>query len=266
MMLPLLWSRWRYYLRSIPTLLLGFRRPWRVLRSFAGLAPAAPFQVALRTGEQFYVRGAMDLWIIKETCLDRDYEVYGTPLQPGWTVLDIGAALGDFAISAARRFPSMEVHAVEPFPESFALLQANRDLNQVQNLHLHPLAISAGAAELLLETGSGSAVRHSTAQAAATSQQLRVQSRSLGHLLQELGLARVDLLKMDCEGAEYDILLHAESDTLQRIQRIVMEYHDALTPYSHHDLVHFLGTQGFHVRTQQNPAHREIGFLYAVRS
>jgi len=42
-----------------------------------------------------------------------------------------------------------------------------------------------------------------------------------------------------------------------------MEYHDDLTPYTHHDLVEFLSEKGFVVKTYHNPAHTEIGFLYA---
>ena len=47
------------------------------------------------SGLQFRVRTAMDVWVIKETCLDRDYE-YGMVLQDNWTIIDIGAGLGDF--------------------------------------------------------------------------------------------------------------------------------------------------------------------------
>ena len=70
---------------------------------------------------------------------------------------------------------------------------------------------------------------------------------------------------MDCEGGEYDILLHADDASLKAISHISMEYHDDLTPYTHMDLVRFLSEKGFAVKTTRNPAHTEIGFLYAQK-
>jgi hypothetical protein len=44
-----------------------------------------------------------------------------------------------------------------------------------------------------------------------------------------------------------------------------MEYHDNLTPHTHRELVGFLSEKGFEVKTYNNPAHTEIGFLYAQK-
>jgi hypothetical protein len=78
-------------------------------------------------------------------------------------------------------------------------------------------------------------------------------------------LSRCQYLKLDCEGAEYDILFHASADTLARIDHICLEYHDAITPHAHPELVALLARHGFTVRTYPNPVHAEIGLLYATR-
>src|SRR5712692_6064311 len=111
-----------YYLASIPALLHGVKN-WS---AFPALAARRPTVVELRhPALRFHVRGLMDLWIIKETCLDRDYETIGEELQDGWIVLDIGAGLGDFAVYAAKSRPHSRIFAYEPFPESYELLQQN---------------------------------------------------------------------------------------------------------------------------------------------
>jgi hypothetical protein len=112
-------SRLFYYLSSIPTLLLGFR-DWPVLlAAFLRLPVRKPFKVTLRrSGLSFMARSAMDVWIIKESCLDRNYEAASVPVRDGWTIVDIGAGLGDFSVHAARLNPSGAVYAFEPFPES----------------------------------------------------------------------------------------------------------------------------------------------------
>src|SRR3712207_2539926 len=100
----MLLSRAAYYAASIPTLLLGVRNPARVLATMLGFPVRRPFVLALRgSGLRLWVRGRMDVWIVKETCLDRDYERGGIALRDGWVVVDIGAGLGDFSVQAARR-------------------------------------------------------------------------------------------------------------------------------------------------------------------
>ncbi|NJL94944.1 MAG: FkbM family methyltransferase [Anaerolineae bacterium] len=256
-------SRWWYYLRSIPTLLGSIRERGRLLRAFAGWPPPAPFEITLHDGTRFAVRNRMDIWIIKETCLDRDYERHSVPVQDGWTVVDIGAALGDFAVSVARRLPGARVIAVEPFPESLALLQSNAQLNNVHNLEVIAAAVGAVPGEQRLALGSGVAVRHSTAQPEAGA--LRVPGHSLESLFEAAQVARCQFLKIDTEGAEYEILMQASPATLAKIDHICLEYHNGVTPYNHLDLVAFLEQQGFAARSVRNPAHDAIGFLVARR-
>ena len=67
-------SRLRYYLTSIPTLLWGVRNWPTVIAGLSGLPAASPVVVTLRDGLRFRVRTLLDIWILKETCLDCQYE------------------------------------------------------------------------------------------------------------------------------------------------------------------------------------------------
>ena len=157
-------SKWMYYLRSIPTLLAGVSSWGSALRLLAG-RPSSPVTVRLRNGCAFRVRSFMDLWIIKETCLDRDYEKDLPPCGGDWTVVDIGAGLGDFSVNAAWRQPDRKIAAFEPFIESFGLLQENLRLNSIRNVQAFPLAVGARSGPMQLQTSTGVAVQHSTASA-----------------------------------------------------------------------------------------------------
>lgn len=68
---------------------------------------------------------------------------------------------------------------------------------------------------------------------------------------------------MDCEGGEYDILLNTSSDTLRRIRRMCLEYHDSFTACSHCDLETRQTDAGFQTARFPNPAHRYLGLLHA---
>jgi FkbM family methyltransferase len=248
-----------YYLRSIPTLLLGVRPLGAMLATFAG--STTPLQITLHDGLRFNVRGRMDIWIIKETCLDRDYERVGVPIQDGWQIVDIGAGLGDFTIYAARRSPRGRVIAYEPFEESFTLLGRNIALNGVGNVTAYPLAVASAHGELHLGVETGVAVKHSTA--APGAQALIVQAITLADILADNALTAIDLLKIDTEGGEFDILLHAAPNVLGRVRRIALEYHNGLTAHHHSELVTHLQAHGFTVRHEPNPVHPENGLLYA---
>jgi FkbM family methyltransferase len=255
-------SRLAYYIASIPTL-LGQVRNWYALPALAW--SKRPI-IQLDNGLRFRVRSLMDVWIIKETCLDRDYEVYGAEIEDGWTVIDVGAGLGDFSIFAARKSPNGLVYAFEPFLESFSLLLENLVLNGITNVRAFPWAVGATSDEMTLTT-VGAAVQHTTSASRVdhTASMMKVQAISLDDLFSANAITRCDFLKLDCEGGEFEILFNASGETLAKIRHICLEYHNQLTPYSDVDLSRYLRNKGFQVTTTANPAHDYLGFLYARR-
>ncbi|HDQ74232.1 MAG TPA: FkbM family methyltransferase [Chloroflexi bacterium] len=260
-------SRCLYYLSSLTTLAFGVKNWHRIMIRL--IARRLPFIVELSEGHRFWARSLMDIWIIKETCLDRDYERHGTRIEDDWIVIDIGAGLGDFAVSVAREHPTSLVYAYEPFLDSFDLLQGNIALNQASNVRSFPYAIGANSGVMHLDTTTGIAVQHSTAKALASLEArspIQVASRSLDAVFEEEQLSHCDFLKVDCEGGEYDIFFRASDVTLSKITHICLEYHDGVTQYAHDDLMVFFERKGFSVQVHPNPVHHHLGFLYASRS
>jgi len=250
-----------YYLSSLPTL-LGQIRNWYVC--FGLLLNRQPVIIRLKNGCRFKVRSLMDVWVVKETCLDRDYETRATAIQDGWTLLDVGAGLGDFAVSVAYAHPGCRVYAYEPFPESYTLLEENIALNNTRNVSAAPIAVGAQSGAMTL-FATGAAVQHTTAQAARQAEAVAVRGLSLDDVFAANALTTCDFLKMDCEGGEFDVLFNASAATLEKIRHISLEYHNGVTPFSHVDLAGYLQQKGFHVQTFPNPVHSHLGFLYAHR-
>ena len=254
--------RLAYYARSIVTLLTGITNWPSVIAAFVGLPMNKPFVIQLRSsGLHFNVRGPMDIWIVKETCLDREYERLSGPVQAGWHVIDIGAGLGDFTIDAARR--SDLVLAYEPFPESFDLLKQNLAVNKIENVLPMAEAISGQAGAVKLEM-SGAAVQHKTTSVRGERKTISVPAITLDEALSRLNGFRCDLLKMDCEGAEYDILMMADESCWQRIGQIVLEYHDGVSEHSHQDLIDLFEKRGFKTRCFPSQVHRHLGLLHVI--
>jgi FkbM family methyltransferase len=251
-----------YYLKSSITLVRGVRN-WPVLLKLRG-QEGSETRLELRDGTQFAVRSLMDAWIVKETNLDRDYEVHGTAIEDGWTIVDIGAGLGDFTVFAARRTQHGRVLAYEPAPDSMALLDKNLRLNGTNNVDVFPYAVSSKGGELTLDVSGGVAVQYRTVGDSSPERgKITVRSVALADVLSGLPGGACDFLKMDCEGAEYDMLLNLEAAALRRVRRICLEYHEDVTSYSHADLVKHFEARGWRVSVSPSRVRPELGFLYA---
>ncbi len=261
----MLLSRWRYYLGSVPLLLAGSRRPIGTGARLLAPGRRAPVLWELREGPAFAVRSALDVWVVKETWLDRFYDRHGVPVEDGWSVLDVGAGLGDYTLLAATRSPRGRVVAFEPDPASFALLEANVARAGAGNVTLHRAALGAPGQTLRLEEGARAPVRARTVEAPAAGPGPSVPTLSLEEALDGAGLAACDLVKLDCEGAEVGILLAASTATLRRVRHFVLETHDLGAGPGPRELAERLAADGFEVRRTPNPAWSFLGWLHARR-
>lgn len=258
--------KYLYYLSSIIKLLTGFRESGIVLRIFLHLPVPEKTVISLRkSGLRFQVRGVMDIWSIKETFLDRFYEKHGVPIQEDWAIIDIGAAIGEYTLLAATGKDRCLIHAYEPFPESFSMLRTNLALNHAERVQAFAEAVGGQPGTAALNLSRGGPLQVSTETGGTSQNAIRVPVITLDQALDRLG-SRCQVLKLDCEGAEYDILLNAPQAALDRIDHIVMETHDGVTAFSHRDLVAFLQSQGFQVETSPNFVHPELGYLHAFKS
>ena len=258
-------NRFSYYCSSVFTLFRGVKNFPALLRLATRQPSDEPIELHLRSGERFEVCTLMDAWILKETILDRQYEKVSTPVRPDWTIVDIGAALGDYAIWAARQLTSGKVIAVEPFPRSVKLLRENLKLNLVNNVEVAETALGGQDGQSGLQIVTGQAVQHSTAATISAGGTLSVGVRSLGSFFQEARIEHCDYLKIDCEGAEYDILFNCSQSELKKIDRICMEVHDAITCHSRVEMVEFLQKNGYKTRLTLNPVHDDLAYLFAER-
>jgi FkbM family methyltransferase len=261
----MLFSRWLYYFSSIPTLFTGIKNWPVMLKVFLGLSVPDPILIELKNGLRFHVRTPMDIWVLKEACIEHQYEGASVAIEDYWSILDVGAGLGDFAVSVAKEHPHSTVYAYEPFPESFGLLLENVRLNQIENVMAIPQAIGAQTGLMQLHALSAEAVQQSTVAPLDTGHAIQVQSIALDEVLPELHLTHCDYLKMDCEGAEYGVFFNTSPATLKKIDRICLEYHDGVTSHSHDDLVRFFELNEFEVDCKSNPAHGDLGLLFATK-
>lgn len=171
------------------------------------------------------------------------------------TVLDVGANIGAFTVLAARCCPNGRVVAVEPLGSNAGILLENVELNGFKNVTIHQLALDSSNGERVLHFGTQCPSLHWSSEGA---QGERVQTKTLARFFIDAGIDRVDLLKMDCEGAEFDILLNTDAATLGRIRRIVMEYHNIDDRKNDQVLAAHLRKAGFDVTSRGSAWNGEL--------
>lgn len=177
-----------------------------------------------RDGARLTVRAnEWDVRVVEETWVDR---VYDGPLElpPAPTVVDVGAYIGDFTVHAAHRLGA-RVIAYEPVAENFELLERNVALNDLGERIVAVNEAVGPDGDLSLNVQVDGADVHASATWYDGSEPRIVPSVELGTLLARHELDHVDLLKIDCEGMEYDIVETASDDTLGRIGAIALEFH-----------------------------------------
>jgi FkbM family methyltransferase len=140
------------------------------------------------------------------------------PLDAESVVLDVGGFEGGWAEQAIDRF-GCTVHVFEPVPEFAAGIEA-RLRGRPAFVHRYGLAATTMETEFSIEGDGSSALRHRGKRQA-------VQLRSVGEVFEELGLARVDLMKINIEGAEYDLLDHMlDRDLIRRVRNLLVQFHE----------------------------------------
>ena len=135
-------------------------------------------------------------------------ELFERIVKPGMVVFDVGAHVGYYTLLAARQIGETgEVHAFEPEPSNYNLLTQNVEFNNYQNVVCVNKVVSkdTGSKELFLtslDNGRYSIYNHGLPK----KRSVLAQSISLDDYVSEKNLTKIDLIKVDVEGAETDVL------------------------------------------------------------
>jgi FkbM family methyltransferase len=209
----------------------------------------------LRSGSRYFVRArTLDLGVINDAAFQDPYLASGYVTVPqDATVVDVGANIGDFAVRAATLCPRGKVIAVEPMAFYGQMIDTQARLNSLRNITWIAAALSGESGTSRVGEVGGVYSQHDGAADP-------VRTMTLEQLIQECGLTRIDLLKLDCEGAEWGILPAADR-VLPLVRQISMEFH-CLHGWTPDKLAHWLRARGFEVTHTGGSAN---GLLWARR-
>jgi len=182
------------------------------------LGRGGPVALQLRTG-RMTVRDTTDLATVGEVLRDELYDVPG--LDDVHEIVDLGSHIGTAITYFRHRYPAARIHGLEPDPGTFAALQANAGGLEGVTLDRRAISGSTGRSTFFCSENS-----LASSLVARRGSPVTVATVSLDELMGELGLERIDLLKLDVEGAEYDVL--ASCTRLEDVRAIAGELHPGL--------------------------------------
>jgi FkbM family methyltransferase len=159
--------------------------------------------------------------------------------KEGDTVVDVGAHIGRYTIIASKRVgPTGKVIAIEADPSNFEILNRNIELNQLSNVTTLNYAAFSKKAKIKLYLPAGeiftkyNTIMSNWVWVKPDDKFVEVNGNTLDNLLQEIGIRQVNWIKIDVEGAEFEVLKGANKLLLNNKNIVLLvEVHGSPNDY-----------------------------------
>lgn len=224
----------------------------------AGYLINKPVQLNIKNGLILSTNQLLDAIVVKDTIFDDDYRISKIK-KPFKKIIDVGAGLGDFTLMMANKFPKAKVIAFEPNPAQFKLLKKNIEINNVKNIKCHHIAVGTKKTYLLYLSSFNI---HSSV---IKTDQLKNKIKVKGARLDNYIVGKVDLIKIDCEGAEIDILSSIGPKKMKLIKNFIIEYHNNIIKDEDKKIIAILKKWNYELKIEHNPIVSETGNIFATK-
>lgn len=238
----------------------------RFLLKFIKKEPAISLRIAnFRNFAVAYRKGSVDEDILRES-FDNDVYFSGVhEYKPAenHVIIDVGAHIGAFSLLAASKVKTGKVYAIEASRESFDFLRINIALNRLNNVKAFHLALMDTEGLCKLYGGSNNWSHSTVMNRFGVSESVRC--CTLETFLKRNSIENCHFMKLNCEGAEFPIILNSSANVLQHFEKLLILFHcDFWTANSELDLVAHLQSCGF-TTTVRNRSEKR-GWIIAVNN
>ncbi len=183
----------------------------------------SPVLLRLKAGGSFYVHEFMTLYIYKEIFVDKCYDF--PPVEhPNPVIFDVGANTGLFAIRMKQLYPDAQLYCFEPNATNFYQLATNIKLSLFKNVKIFQLGVGGTSRMEKLYIHQTNIGGHSIYQSETNSLEFtEIELVSLNDLFKKYNIETCNLLKMDCEGAEFEIIKSLDIALASKIEKLIFE-------------------------------------------
>jgi FkbM family methyltransferase len=198
-----------------------------------------------------------------------DAEIMIRLVEPGFSIFDIGANIGWYALSFARACDMLQVFAFEPIPETYSYLKKNIEINHADRVHPYNFGFSDQPGKVMFYFHPDSADNASAADLSGRDdvQYIECQVRTVDEFVAETGL-RVDFIKCDVEGAEL-LVFKGAAETIKQYHPVIfaemLRKWSAKFNYHPNEIIKFLSDLGYKCFTAKGKVLEEF-FLMDERT
>jgi FkbM family methyltransferase len=220
------------HLKSLSGIQRHFQNPWLIILFRLGVIKLPYFLHRIQKDGQSYAMMARpsatakaDVWVLREVFVQEAYkEVLALLKTKNIRMVDIGANLGSFTIWANRMLGVREAFCFEPEPDSFRLLNFNLSMNDCFTAKTMPCAVGGQARNIKIALNKSCPGATSIYAGNGSSESTMIQVIAFNQWLSEVG-GEFDLLKLDCEGSEWEIIAQTDPQAFARFRVVVAEVH-----------------------------------------
>lgn len=170
---------------------------------------------------KYETTGLASIW---EIIIRKNYTPKGFEINKGDNIIDIGANIGIFSIWAGKKAKYGKVYSYEPFKPHYNRFCKNIKLNALENISAFNYAVCKKNGKRNLFIDKDSSGMHSLIFNNSNKEERIVECITLKDIFIKNKIKQCDFLKIDCEGAEYEILYNTPKEILKKIMKISLEF------------------------------------------
>lgn len=153
---------------------------------------------------------------------DTEFELSKFFSLKGGIFVDVGAHIGKYTIMVGKGQNDGEIISIEADKENFEMLQRNIALNNLNNVHALNLAAFRENGEITFYKTVSPHTSGYSVYSKGHECAIKIRATTLDSVLSDFQFDRIDLIKIDVEGAEYDVLFGAKK-TLEKTKMVIFE-------------------------------------------
>lgn len=160
-----------------------------------------------------------------------DYNFDSIDFKDGDVVIDIGGNIGTVSIYLAKKYPFLKIYAFEPVKQNYENFLKNIELNNINKdiIKVFNLAITKDRRDVILTSpfynSGASNIYDNYSNGIVLNNDISIKSITFDDIFANNNISKCKLLKIDCEGAEYEILYSANIENLKNCEYMRAEFH-----------------------------------------
>lgn len=209
-----------------------------------------------------YLRDQADISVQAEIFQLQEYRAAEDIIKSAqFPIIDAGAHAGFFILYCRALNDKIKIYAFEPEGENAQILAKHLKLNHIRGVKIFQQALAgkSGKQDFYI---SADTHNHSLIKPDNFKAKISVAAVGLSDFLNNYNLQRLSLLKMDIEGAEFQVLQNLKEEDWLKLENILLEYHDE-TGQNYQQLAELIRRYGFSLEILPSHYDPKLGFILA---